>query len=661
LAHQSVNTANFDAQVQTWVDIAGNNPAGFTMTPSWVGVIDIGQGSTAAVFNPNGQVIVYYDFGGGSGPNRFTFPDCGQAQLGPRFCHHAAPVFILSHWDWDHWRGAVPAVGTRAIGAINAGALSAAITAASDWAAMAQGMGPLHNAIRNKIYNATNFWERNTVGGIQLHNFGDFDLIRCHYNVAHGGPDNNTGFALRIQDPANGGQYILLPGDAHYPNIQNHNCDQNLDALVATHHGEETVTAVVPRPTVNPSPIAYSFGTGNKYGHPRNGGVASYVARNYSDALRKQTSGRGATNPNYGPRGNVAVRFAGAADGPGIPAALTPNGYADAGVAILAAATTAGNLVRGALTSAQAGRIVATACYQAVVDSGLGYAAALSLVIAQAAGGGMMPQTPMEVRAAIPGAPTLDLANALAEAPAGCAVVAGMGTLAMVGELLANGHSQVAIDLTTIVNGVAAWPPIGTRSARATQRAYAGAGAALNINNLAATLGGLAVATNLSNTFPPLAAPTAANLGMAAAQASFRAARTAIGFSGTNSRSPATVAASVYNTLNGLALANVTASLMAAMAAGAALSPYIPIHPETGIAGALNGAQINTVRDLMKPAIAGAEAGSAMVGANYPDIASVAAAAARAARGAVAGLPQPGCHRHPATCGGNVCTLTMHY
>ncbi|HKO54407.1 MAG TPA: hypothetical protein VJ276_00935, partial [Thermoanaerobaculia bacterium] len=514
------NTANFNAHVLTWIGGGGNNPGGFAMAPSFIGVIDVGQGSTNVVFNASGQAIVYFDLGGGAGgSNRSTFPDCGNAQLGPRLCVAARPRFVLSHWDWDHWRGTIPAVGTRALGVVNATAIAAGITANTEFAAMRQGLSPLDRAIRRKLKNITNFYQREDVGGAQLHNVGAFRVIRCAYNNAHGGADNNTGFALRIEDPGNAGQFILLPGDAHWPNIQAHGCDNNLVGLVATHHGEPTVQAEVPRPLGGAGgnrPIVYSFGPANKYGHAREpDGVTPYANRNYNDAQRMQTAGRHGASPNFGPRGNVALKFASTPAGPGVAPGNIANQLRDAAIAILASAATAASVASqgGNLTAAQIGHIAAAAAYQATLLSGQAHAAAVALEMTAIAAG-MPAQTPLEVRAAVAGVPAAELAQALTEAPAACASVltAGPGCqdyLEPVGWLMARAYSLVAVDLTTVVNSVAAHFVIQTRATRAAGRVYAQTRHGPAIAGAAGTLGGHADATAISNAVggpnPPLA------------------------------------------------------------------------------------------------------------------------------------------------------------
>ncbi|WP_164017521.1 hypothetical protein [Pyxidicoccus trucidator] len=667
MAHQEVNTAAFNLHVATWIAGGGNNAAGFSMTPSFVGVIDIGQGSANAVFNASGQVILYYDLGGGAGPNRFTFPENGHPQLGPQYCNHARPRFLLSHWDWDHWRGAIPSIGTKAPAqiALAANPLSTAITANTTWAAKSQGMGQIHKAIRRKIYNLTDFYERTTLGGGAAVNVGDFTIILCDNNLNNGDVDNQTGFALRIEDPVNAGQYILMSGDAHYPNIPAHGCDQNLVGLVASHHGAEEVQNHIPRPLGGAGPIVHSFGTGNKYGHPRDDGVTPYTNRGYVDAQAMQTSGRDGASPNFGPRGNVALKFASTPAGPGLAAGGGGNQLSDAAIAVLASATTAAHVASqgGNLTSVQLGHIAAAAAYEAVRLSVQPQAANIVARIA-AAPAGMPAQTHLQVRAPnLGGAPCNELVDSLAQAHAASTAVqtaACQAWLDPVGALIAEAHSQVAINVTTVVNGVATWPIIGTRSARATKRAYditqhPGTTAALT-----ATLGGSANAANVVAAFPA-APPTQAAVGRAASEAAFEAAGTTMGYSATNGEAPPELARSVYTYVNWLGLANVTPLVSAMLAAAAAMMPHVPVQPEAPIAAALTAGQQNALRDSARAAVAATYAGVTLVGNHHGQVARAAVAAARAAIGAAKGLPQPGCHRHPRQCGANMCSLTLHY
>lgn len=107
--------------------------------------------------------------------------------------------------------------------------------------------------------------------------------------------------------------------------------------------------------------------------------------------------------------------------------------------------------------------------------------------------------------------------------------------------------------------------------------------------------------------------------------------------------------------------------LIAGLAAAAAIQPGIATNPEAPNAiPVLTVAELNTLIDKLSVAVAAAIAGvtagvNGFGGLTPEEAASIAAPAAMAAIASAAGVPQPGCHRHPHQCGTNVCRLTMHY
>src|SRR5690349_4499583 len=77
--------------LQTWFP-AGTNPR-------FVVAVDIGHGNCNVVFDDDGRPIIYYDMGGGTLGNLFTYPNPA-----PAFCLDVThSLFIVSHWDADHY------------------------------------------------------------------------------------------------------------------------------------------------------------------------------------------------------------------------------------------------------------------------------------------------------------------------------------------------------------------------------------------------------------------------------------------------------------------------------------------------------------------------------------------------------------------------------
>jgi hypothetical protein len=64
----------------------------------FVAVLNIGVGNCNALYDGNGRIVAYFDFGFPNTPHHATAPLLQYAH-----CIHDDPLMVLSHWDWDHY------------------------------------------------------------------------------------------------------------------------------------------------------------------------------------------------------------------------------------------------------------------------------------------------------------------------------------------------------------------------------------------------------------------------------------------------------------------------------------------------------------------------------------------------------------------------------
>lgn len=206
-----------------------------SVQPSFVDIINVGQGNCNAICDANGQPILYYDFGGGCLANRRTYPNY---PIGINFCFQRNPMIILSHWDFDHWYSA-----TRVRSAMSC-----------DWLAPRQAVGPTAWKFASLLVSA-----------------GKLKLWPSQASVSHGGAisiiksngtsRNDSGLVLMI---ALSSGDVILPGDAGF---QHFSWSGSIIGLVATHHGSGAHLQNIPTP-LGGGVLVYSYGTGNTFGHP---------------------------------------------------------------------------------------------------------------------------------------------------------------------------------------------------------------------------------------------------------------------------------------------------------------------------------------------------------------------------------------------------------
>lgn len=213
-----------------------------------LGLYHVGQGNLSAVQDARGISLVYFDLGGGFAWNKFTYPHT------LKVCFSAKPVIVISHWDMDHLETAKrhfadPELRDRLNNLV--------------WVVPEQVISPSYFKLLRymRASGTVLVWPAHRRGRIRTW-FGE--IIKCR-----GRDKNNSGLALVVTSPQNPIQTVLHPADAAYINIP-FISRRAFDGLVATHHGAEFAVANSPVPvTASEGHIAYSYGAGNTYSHPR--------------------------------------------------------------------------------------------------------------------------------------------------------------------------------------------------------------------------------------------------------------------------------------------------------------------------------------------------------------------------------------------------------
>jgi hypothetical protein len=223
---------------------------------SHVNIYNVGQGNCIALVDSHNVPLLYFDVGGGSGANSFTYP--------PNFklCHFANPSVILSHWDLDHIVTAV----------YDAQLLK------TKWLVPVQ--APLSNTafqIASALQTRSNLFCWNTSIGMEI-SLGNHFITKCSAKSTN---KNSSGLAMYINyGKAN---FTLLPGDATFYLIPNVN-SRKLIGMAASHHGAKSSKNGMPHGVI-PSMLAYSFGANNTHRHAHLDARNKYIENNWGVGL----------------------------------------------------------------------------------------------------------------------------------------------------------------------------------------------------------------------------------------------------------------------------------------------------------------------------------------------------------------------------------------
>ena len=208
-----------------------------------------------------GLPTCYFDLGCGVYRNARTRPH------NIRFCNCSDPPVILSHWDTDHWAGAL--IDTRLL--------------RSRWVAPRQNIGPTHAKFASKILQSG--------GSIMIVQKGRQPVRWCGHceditlQRATGRSRNDSGLVMQVWNRRKQ-KWWLLTGDADYKHIPN--LPREAAAITVPHHGASKCGKFPPAPSsTSASRLLYSFGPGNEHGrsgvsHPRRATVDAHVKAGWS-------------------------------------------------------------------------------------------------------------------------------------------------------------------------------------------------------------------------------------------------------------------------------------------------------------------------------------------------------------------------------------------
>jgi|GEM_PF-7025361 len=202
-----------------------------------VAVLNVGQGNCNALRDERGWPTVYYDLGAGVLWNSHTRPP------DLRFCFSQEPPVFLSHWDFDHWYGAMlPSMPDNSRSGM--------------WFAPRQKVGARTIKFAASL-RALRLWP----ASIPHHDFGPFTVVKCA-----GTTKNDSGLACFVKTY---GGNVLCPGDAEFSSfVVPPGFRAPLAGVVAPHHGSpKSIGTPVPRPAQD-AVLAFSFGVNNSYRHP---------------------------------------------------------------------------------------------------------------------------------------------------------------------------------------------------------------------------------------------------------------------------------------------------------------------------------------------------------------------------------------------------------
>ncbi|MFV3334961.1 hypothetical protein ACNFIA_28885 [Pseudomonas sp. NY15437] len=220
------------------------------LSADYLAIYDVGQGNSNALISSTNETcpVVYFDMGCGIGAHASTVP------AGLDFCTCNNPLVILSHWDQDHWAGALR---------IKSKAFSLT------WVVPRQQLDAVHKSFAHEIISAGGRllvldMPKDSAGSSRLPNS---QLLK--FTLGIGSSRNNSGIVLAIEnnDPQFPSSW-LLTGDCAYSHIPKSLQYPPPVAVVAPHHGGVTkLHNIAPSPAIHNdyNRLIYSYGPDNKF------------------------------------------------------------------------------------------------------------------------------------------------------------------------------------------------------------------------------------------------------------------------------------------------------------------------------------------------------------------------------------------------------------
>lgn len=230
-----------------------------------IAVLDVGQGSATALLDHHQMPFLYHDLGAGITRNARTTPSNLQ------FCWTEQPPIVLSHWDKDHWAGALK--DNRAL--------------QRTWIVPRQTLKPGHTLFANSILQAGGTIQVWPGAGffvsVPLSTTQSLLVAQCK-----GQEMNGNCLAIRVDNQIEGRiLHWLATGDSGYDELP-YLLPGQVVAMTVPHHGAKMkVNKNVPSPAPDYARLLYSFGPGNAHGrtsvqHPTAESIAEHNARGWN-------------------------------------------------------------------------------------------------------------------------------------------------------------------------------------------------------------------------------------------------------------------------------------------------------------------------------------------------------------------------------------------
>lgn len=238
-----------------------------TSKASWLASYDVGQGSATALLSDFLQPTMYYDIGSGVYRNAKT------RSHGLILCHCNYIPILLSHWDTDHWAGAIS----------YAPASDPKFFLRQTWIAPFDNtIGPKHILFIKAILSSGGkvflYRGKKTLGPIKQADGRILTLLK-----GSGSDRNSSGIAVLVHDHVAKLNW-LLTGDVEYQYLFSGSPPDPIVGMTVPHHGASLSSpkSIPPSPHLNYQRLIYSFGPGNSYAHPKTDCIKSHIAKGWN-------------------------------------------------------------------------------------------------------------------------------------------------------------------------------------------------------------------------------------------------------------------------------------------------------------------------------------------------------------------------------------------
>lgn len=229
---------------------------------------DVGQGSANGLAG-SGPITLFHDLGCGSYANAKSAP------VGLTICHSSPAPIVLSHWDTDHWAGAIRFAPDHDPSAF----LNRTWIVPTD-----KTIGPRHFTFAANILRAGGSLVVLPPGSWRSRWYLLNDCRTMRLIRGSGSDRNGSGVAIEVRDREVHRRW-LLTGDVDYQFLKPH-LARSYVAMSVPHHGAapKCHLSEIPRPTYprGYARLVYSFGQDNTYRHPKPQCIVAHRGRGWN-------------------------------------------------------------------------------------------------------------------------------------------------------------------------------------------------------------------------------------------------------------------------------------------------------------------------------------------------------------------------------------------